>query len=312
MEINFDLPWVIFDIRKQLYAISTRLVTGIMTIPPVIHVANAPDMFLGACNVRGDVIPVLNTRKMLGFGSADKEAEETIQLLEEKKDEHVMWITVLRRSVEGGRRFTLPLEPTGTSFGRWYYGFIRKNTPIADELKKAEASHSEMHDYVKKIDGLRGADGSYDPSAMELLKQAERCSQKVVSVIDGIIHNMRETLTPMIISLCFPSTQDTCMAFTVDSVKAVDVVSLIDEKGNSNCLFVSGQFCGVAHNPRFPGEILLMDDLEIVKLVKLYHDSVKAQSAKKEKEDTDKKSEKKEKDSPKNDGNKEDTKEKSE
>ena len=274
MEINFDLPWVIFEIRKQTYAISTRLVTGIMQIPPVIYVAEAPDLFLGACNVRGDVIPVLNTRKLLGFGSADKEAEETIKLLEEKKDEHTMWITVLRRSVEGGRRFTLPLEPASCSFGKWYYGFIRKGTSIADELKKLEAPHSEMHAYAKKIEGLRGPDGSYDESAEELLRQAEKCSQKVVSVIDGIMHSIRETLTPMIISLSFPSTRDTCMAFTVDSVKAVDEVELLDKKENSNMLFMSGHLCGIAHSPRMPGEILLMDDLEVVKLISIYNEKV--------------------------------------
>lgn len=295
MEINFDLPWVIFEIRKQIYAISTRLVTGIMSIPPVIYVAEAPELFLGACNVRGDVIPVLDTRKLLGFDSADKEAEETIKLLEEKKDEHIMWVTVLRRSVEGGRRFTLPLEPASCSFGRWYYSFIRKGSSFVDELKKLEAPHNEMHDYAKKIDSLRGQDGSYDESAMDLLKLAERCSQKVVSILDGIMQSIRETLTPMIISLSFPSTRDTCMAFTVDNVKAVDEVEMLDKKENSNMLFMSGRLCGIAHNSKIPGEILLMDDLEIVKLVSIYNEKVKQKKAALKKKDGDAKAEKKEK-----------------
>lgn len=307
MEINFDLPWVIFEIRKQTYAISTRLVTGIMQIPPVIHVANAPDLFLGACNVRGDVIPVLNTRKLLNCPSADKEAEETVSLLDEKKEELDRWIGLLRRSVEGGRRFPLPLDPKKSGFGKWYYEFIRKNTAISDQLKKIEPTHNEMHAIAQKIDTARGAEGVYDEGAMGLVEQAEKCCTKIEDCINGIAQGIRETLTPMIIALSFPSTRDTCMAFTVDSVKAVDEVSLIDEKGSTKCLFVSGHFCGVAHNSKLPGEILLMDDLEIVKLVKIYHDSVKAQSAKKVKDSVEKQPEKKE-----NDESKEDTKEKPE
>lgn len=303
MDINYDLPWVIFEIRRQTYAISTRLVTGIMTIPPVIHVANAPELFLGASNVRGDVIPVLDTRKLLGCPSADKEAEETVNLLEEKKEELARWIGLLRRSVEGGRRFPLPLEPTASAFGKWYNDFVRKGSAVAKELKIGEPL-IEMHTYAKKVDALRGSDNSYGEGAEQLLEQAEKCSQKIMNCFDGVVHGIQETLTPMIITLSFPSTRDTCMAFTVDSVKAVDSLSMVDEKGNSKVLFVSGYLCGVAHNDKIAGEILLMDDLEIVKLVKLYHDSVKDQTPYTEK---DKKENRENKDTDKD--SKEDNKE---
>lgn len=281
MDINYDLPWVIFEISRQLYAVSTRLVTGIMSIPPVIRVANAPELFLGAVRVRGEVFPVLDTRKLLNCPSADKEAEAAIKVLEENKEEHLRWVSLLRHCVESGKRFPMPLEANGCFFGRWYYDYMRKGSAYSAELKGVEEPHNEVHALAKKIDALRGQDGVYDESAMGLLEQAERCSQKVVSCIDGISQRIRETLTPMIINLSFPSTRDTCMAFTVDSVKAVDEISLIDEKGNSKVLFVSGYFCGVGHNEKLAGELLLMDDLEIVKLVKLYHDSVKEQSPKK-------------------------------
>ena len=295
MDINFDQPWVIFEIRKQSYAISTRLVTGIMQVPHVIHVANAPELFLGAINVRGEVFPLLDTRKLLGCPSADKEAEETVSLLEEKKEELGRWIGLLRRSVEGSRRFPLPMEPTASAFGKWYHEYVRKGSGAARELKSVGEPLIEMHSYAKKVDSLRASDNSYGEGAEEALGLAEKCCQRIESCIDGITQSIHETLTPMIISLSFPSTRDTCMAFTVDNVRAVDMLSLVDEKGNSKCLFVSGYLCGVAHNDKLPGEILLMDDLEIVKLVKLYHDSVRDQSPK----ESDKKEDKENKDSEK-------------
>ena len=300
MDINFDLPWVIFEIRKQAYAISTRLVTGIMQVPNVIHVANAPELFLGASNVRGDVIPVLDTRKLLGCPSANKEAEETVRLLGEKKEELDRWIGLLRRSVEGSRRFPLPMEPNTSGFGKWYYEYLRKGSGAAGELKSVQEPLIEMHSYAKKVDSLRGPDNSYGSGAEELLTQAEKCCQSIENCIDGIIQGIYETLTPMIIALSFPSTRETCMAFTVDVVKAVDMLSLVDEKGNSKCLFVSGYLCGVAHNEKIPGEILLMDDIEVVKLVKLYHDSVRDQSPK-DSEKKDGKEEEKDKESEKED-----------
>lgn len=284
MDLNFDLPWVIFEIRKQAYAISTKLVSGIMQVPHVIHVANAPELFLGASNVRGDVIPVLDTRKLLGCPSANKEAEELVNLLEEKKEELDRWIGLLRRSVEGQRRFPLPMEPNASGFGKWYYEYLRKGTGAAKELRSIQEPLVEMHSYAKKVDSLRASDNSYASGAEELLTQAEKCCRNIGNSIESIVQGIYETLTPMIICLSSPSTRETCMAFTVDVVKAVDLLSLVDERGNSKCLFVSGYLCGVAHNEKVPGEILLMDDNEVVKLVKLYHDSVRDQSPKNEKD----------------------------
>lgn len=280
MEANFDLPWVIFSVGKQLYAISTRLVTGIMSIPPVTPVAEAPELFLGVGNVRGDVIPILNMRKLLGMPSADKEAEENVKLLSEKRDNLDRWLKELERCVEKGLRFNLSADPAKyRDFSAYGVG-----DAISRELKKAEPAYSELHSYAQKIIDLRNSDGSYEEGVEELLQQAEKSAGKAFRIMDELAQQIREKLTPMIITLSFPSTRDTCMGFSVDSVKAVDEVEMLDKKENTRMLFMSGHLCGVAHSDRFPGEILLADDLEIVKLIKLFKDSVEA----KEKEEREK------------------------
>ena len=295
MEQNFDLPWVIFSVGKQLYAISSRLVTGIMQIPPVTRVAEAPELFLGVCNVRGDVIPIVNMRKLLGMSSADKEAEEHVKLLSEKRDDLDRWLKELCRCVEKGLRFNLSPDPAKyRNFGAYGVG-----SSISEDMKRIDPAYSELHSYAQKIIGMRSPDGAYDEGTDELLQQAEKSAQKAFRIIDDLAHQIREKLTPMIITLSFPSTRDTCMGFSVDSVKAVDEVELLDKKENSRMLFISGHLCGVAHNEKFPGEILLTDDLEIVKLIQLFKDSVEE----KEKEEADKKKDTENKD------NKEDTKE---
>ena len=285
MDHNFDLPWVIFSIGKQNYAISTRLVTGIMQIPPVVHVAEAPELFLGVCNVRGDVIPIADMRKLLGMPSADKEAEEKVKILSEKRENLDRWLKELGRCVEKGLRFNLSPDPAKyRNFGAFGVG-----DSISAELKKTEPAYNELHSLAQRIVDLRNPDGSYEEGADELLGQAEKSAQKAFRVIDELAQQIREKLTPMIITLSFPSTRDTCMGFSVDSVRSVDEVEMLDKKDNSRILFMSGHICGIAHNEKLPGEILLIDDLETVKLIQLFRESVDSKEKEKEEEkDSDK------------------------
>lgn len=283
---NFDLPWVIFSIGTQLYAISTRLVTGIMQIPPVVRVAEAPDLFLGVCNVRGDVIPIVNMRKLLGMASADKEAEENVKLLAEKRDNLDRWLKELIRCAEKGLRFSLSPDPSKyRNFAAFGVG-----VSMSAELKKLDPYYSELHGYAQRIIAMNASDEGYDEAVNDILQQMEKSVQKAFRILDELAQQIREKLTPMIITLSFPSTRDTCMGFSVDSVKAVDEVELLDKKENSRMLFMSGHLCGVAHSERFPGEILLMDDTEIVKLIQIFKDSVdkKEQEEKKKKEEKEK------------------------
>ena len=72
-----------------------------------------------------------------------------------------------------------------------------------------------------------------------------------------------------------PGSVDACLCFVVDRVRAVDELEMIGERTNNRCLYMSGYICGVAHNEKVKGEILVTDDKEIVKMVHVYNESVK-------------------------------------
>lgn len=71
--MGYILIWMIED---QQYAINLDCVDSILLACAVTHLPHAPDYILGAINVHGEVIPVLNLRQLLGVPQKDIEIQD--------------------------------------------------------------------------------------------------------------------------------------------------------------------------------------------------------------------------------------------
>lgn len=91
-----NLPWLIFTLRSHYYAIHSRYVTGIM-VPPdsITPVPEAPDIYRGVVEIRSEVYPVLDMRKMFGFPSIDTECKEFTEMMDAREKDYIEWVTSL-------------------------------------------------------------------------------------------------------------------------------------------------------------------------------------------------------------------------
>lgn len=263
MEPTNQLPWIIFELKQQLYAISTAMVTGLSQLPPITTVPNAPPMFLGVTNSRGNVVPTLDLKKLLNIGDGKAELEAAQKLLAQKHEGTEEYINEIERCIRNKEEFCVSNhhELLGGNFGRE----IKKGTgEVSGLIAEVENLEREMIEkaVAAKNDGvkLRDAQG-YGKRLLKTIKEAEE--------------KISDSSYRMVIFLSdVPGSVDACLCFVVDSVKAVDQLELIEEKSGNRCLFMSGFICGVAHNERFKGEILIADDKAIVKMVNVYNESV--------------------------------------
>jgi len=68
------IQMAIFRIGEEEYAIETSNVKEIIRIPPMNNVPNSPFYIAGMCSIRGELLPVIDSRKL--FGMADVEFDE--------------------------------------------------------------------------------------------------------------------------------------------------------------------------------------------------------------------------------------------
>ncbi len=66
-----------FMIGKELFGVNILMVQEIIRSAPITAVPNSPDFVEGVINLRGNIIPVIELRKRLGFATPDVSKEDS-------------------------------------------------------------------------------------------------------------------------------------------------------------------------------------------------------------------------------------------
>ena len=72
---------VIFRSEGGLYAFGIETLTEILPVSEVTGIPGLPPHILGVINLRGEVIPVIDFRRRLGFGEAEATGHETFMII---------------------------------------------------------------------------------------------------------------------------------------------------------------------------------------------------------------------------------------
>lgn len=73
---------VIFKLKSEEFGVNISNVKEIIRIPEITTIPNAQAYMEGIINLRGKVIPVLNIKKIFGFGSEVNQSTEKIVIIE--------------------------------------------------------------------------------------------------------------------------------------------------------------------------------------------------------------------------------------
>lgn len=66
-----------FTIGKELFGVDILMVQEIIRAAPITAVPNSPDFVEGVINLRGNIIPVIELRKRLGFDTPETSMEDS-------------------------------------------------------------------------------------------------------------------------------------------------------------------------------------------------------------------------------------------
>lgn len=148
------MPWVITELRGQLFAFNAGSVREMVIMPEVVPVPGVPEYMRGVMNLRGHVIPVVDLRRRLGMPTSAEDLAGLCSLMEQRAQDHRHWIDELEASVQENRKFTLATDPHQCAFGKWYDKFQSNNLIVSGFLKKFAAPHTRVHALAVEIEQL--------------------------------------------------------------------------------------------------------------------------------------------------------------
>ncbi|MBQ2823474.1 MAG: chemotaxis protein CheW [Oscillospiraceae bacterium] len=260
-----NLPWLIFSLCNHVYAIHSKYVTSIM-VPPdrITPVPEAPDIYRGIVEIRGEVYPVLDMRRLFNYIPLEKECAEFVEMMNEREKDHIEWAEELKRCVKENRDFTLTTNPHACKFGLWYDEYKKNALNANFSLHKIEKPHEDLHRTADLIAEARKLPDSVEKHRKidELLNLVtEEYVPEVMAIIDESKRRYSSFYRETMVLL---STGESNLAIVVDKVLAVDEVQMIEGKANMHRILNSKFFMGVAHNRRVDDDILIIDEEMII------------------------------------------------
>ncbi len=258
-----DLPWLIFTLSGNAYAVNSKYVNGIEMKPgSVTPLPEAPDIYCGLVERRGEVYPLLNMRKTFHFPTVDDETAAFRNLMEQRKQDHIRWIETLEKCVETGEKFTLATDPHKCAFGIWYDQFIQNSHSANFHIKKVEEPHRLLHESAAAVMNAVGQ-GDKETALKILKKDRDEYVPKVLAVLDEAENAYKSTFRETVVVL---SDGEQMLGLLVDEVLAVDKIESVQGSHSMNLLLQSKFFEGIARNDRIDLEILIVDEDELLKL----------------------------------------------
>lgn len=212
---------VVFSLKDQQFGISAENVLEMSILPACTYTPNMPESVRGVVNLRGRVMPVFDTRIIMGMSSVKNETEGMIKMLEQREEDHRRWIGELEGSTREGREFKLTTDPTKCAFGKWYYSFKPAGATLKMLLGRFEEPHRRIHELGVRVIGL-AAEGRKDEALGLIASTHETTLKLLFDLFKELYRSMREDSRE--IGVVMASNGNRAI-FAVDSVVAVETLA---------------------------------------------------------------------------------------
>lgn len=143
--------WVLFKLCDKEFGFPTRYVIQMVNLPRFHNLPDQPEYIRGAMNLRGEIITLIQTDRLIGTACAKNEYEELIDSLNAREQDHINWLNELFLSVKEHREFKLTTDPHACAFGKWYDHFKTSNSRLEEQLEKFDKPHKAIHAVAQAV-----------------------------------------------------------------------------------------------------------------------------------------------------------------
>ncbi len=215
--------WAIVESRGQQFAVDIHCLREFVVMPEVAAIPGCDTRHRGVINLRGEVLPLLDLRKCLGWQSVPEETEAFNAMMAAREQDHSNWLDALERAVRERTEFQLATDPHQCAFGRWYYSYRSDSPWIAALLKKFEKPHNLIHASAQEALALVAV-RRFDEAVRLVERKREGELREMIGLFQSLKDLMRESLRELAMVM-----RDSQRSFAVAVEAALAVESVASE-----------------------------------------------------------------------------------
>lgn len=190
-------------------------------MPQITAVPRRGAQSCGVINLRGQVLPLIDLRRVCGWKSVSEELDEFYSLMNQREQDHRNWLLQLEKSAKEGTEFRLATDPHKCAFGQWYYSYRSQSPWITALLRRFETPHNRIHAVASSVIQLVNSQNLAE--AYKLIEQKRNGElREMVALFQDLKALMREAVKQLAVVITTPSTS---LAMSVDSAIAVETIS---------------------------------------------------------------------------------------
>ncbi len=263
-------PSIMFRLHKDYYAVGTKNVAGIMQIPYIEPLPDAPKNVLGIFKFREKVVPVICLRSLFGMQTVEEELAAFEDMMNARRKDHINWVKELDRCAKSGEIFTLVKDPHHCALGQWYDHYEPDDGTMRMHLKKIEEPHRKLHETVQLIEECRK---KYQGE--ELAAQEDRIMQRltgqympqILQVLDGAKEIFREHRRTLLIVI---DDGQNAFAVAVDEVLSVEELEDVAPEEQVKKLQGSAYITEIKKSAKMDRMVRMVSDDKLTELAQHY------------------------------------------
>lgn len=260
-----DFPWLVFKLQNRYFSVNSGDVTSIFQLEQeVTTVPGYSENVRGIINLRGDIFPVLELRRILEIISFEKEHQEFSNMLDMRKQDHVNWVNALQHCVENGNgckgNFKLATDPHKCAFGKWYDSYHSNDQTVAFHLKKIDDPHRKLHETAGKIFECEGIKDE-DLRKKKLNELISKAKQEYMPEILNLIDETKDVLEKSHREMCIVlANEEHSCGILVDEVCSVEEIEFVGKESEIKKMLQTDLVKGIAQCPSVDGQILVLSN----------------------------------------------------
>jgi chemotaxis signal transduction protein len=139
---------IIFTIKENLFALNLEYTNRIIHIPEVTSVPSSHTAVDGMLSYEGEILKVVNLRKLLEVQSYENELSELFSAL---IIQHKTWLNELENAINGNTHFSGIVNPHLCELGKWLDKFNSYDDKVSKVLKTLISNHTQLHNSATDV-----------------------------------------------------------------------------------------------------------------------------------------------------------------
>ena len=169
---------IVFRVKENLFSVNGLDVLTILQMPQkLINIPHAPDYIRGSFRNLEDIVSVVDLRRFFDWTTIEQEYESFVQMIDQRKWDHMNWVETLKMCRRTGEPFHLAKDCHQCALGKWRDNYHTELVSINRLLNELDVPHGELHALADTVlsgteeteSVLERMDSELVPSVLELL-----------------------------------------------------------------------------------------------------------------------------------------------